>query len=110
MFCKKDDAGYQRIINGISRKTLAFGESTLLTEFRLEAGNSLPRHAHNEEQTGYLVSGAILLTIGDETFSVGPGDSWCIPGNVEHSAEILSDALAIEVFSPVRRDYLPGGE
>lgn len=107
MFCKKDDAGYHQIIKGISRKTLTFGQNTLFTEFRLEAGNSLPRHAHCEEQTGYLVAGALLLTIADETFSVGPGDCWCIPGNVEHSAEILSDSLAIEVFSPVRKDYLP---
>jgi hypothetical protein len=26
-------------------------------------------------------------------------------GNVEHLAKILDDSVAIEVFSPVRRDY-----
>ena len=36
-----------------------------------------------------------------------PGDSWCIPGNVEHRAEVAQDSVAIEVFSPVREDYLP---
>ena len=36
-----------------------------------------------------------------------PGDSWCIPGHVEHRAEIIEDSVAIEVFSPVREDYLP---
>jgi len=107
MFYKKDDAGYHQITKGISRKTLTFGEHTLFTEFRLEAGYVLPCHAHSQEQTGYLVSGAILLTIGEETFSVGPGDCWCIPGDVEHYAEILADSVAIEVFSPVRKDYLP---
>ena len=35
------------------------------------------------------------------------GDSWCIPSGVEHGAEILEDSVAIEVFSPVREDYLP---
>lgn len=107
MFCKKDDAGYHQISSGISRKTLTYGEMTLFSEFKLEAGNLLPRHAHAEEQTGYLVAGELLLTIGDETFRVGPGDCWCIPGNVEHSAEILADSVAIEVFSPLRTDYLP---
>jgi len=40
-------------------------------------------------------------------FEVAPGDSWCIPGNVEHGAEILMDSVAVEVFSPVREEYLP---
>ena len=45
--------------------------------------------------------------VDDISFEVEKGDSWCIPGNTEHSAEILKDSVAIEVFSPVRKDYLP---
>ncbi len=109
MFCKKDDAGYKKVLEGVELKTLVFGEKTLFTEFRLEKGNKLPRHSHPHEQTGYLVSGGIRLTIGDETYDVEPGDSWCIPGEIEHGAEILLDSVAIEIFSPVREDYLPQG-
>lgn len=107
MFCKATDAGYRQILPGITLKTLVHGEKTLLAEFRMEAGKSLPNHAHIYEQTGYLVKGRIRLTIGEETFDVGPGDTWSIPGNVPHGAETLEDAVAIEVFSPVREDYLP---
>lgn len=107
MFRKRQDDGYRQALPGVAMKTLAFGERTLLTEFRLQAGHVLPRHAHEHEQTGYLVSGAIELTIGDETFAVGPGDGWCIPANVEHGARIVADAVAVEVFSPLRQDYLP---
>lgn len=81
-----------------------------MAEFLLDAGSVLPRHAHPHEQTGYLVRGRLRLTIGEQTQEVGPGDSWSIPGDTEHSAEVLADALAIEVFSPVREDYLPGKE
>jgi quercetin dioxygenase-like cupin family protein len=107
MFYKQDNAGYRQAVQGVSMKTLVHGEKTLFTEFHLAAGNTLPRHAHQQEQTGYLVAGAIRLSIADETFDVGPGDSWCIPGNVEHGATIIADSVAIEVFSPVRKDYLP---
>ena len=110
MFYKRDRAGYREAVKGVALKTLVYGEKTLLTEFRLKAGNALPKHAHEHEQTGYLVSGAIRLSIGEETFSVEPGDSWSIPGNVEHAAKIISDSVAIEVFSPVRKDYLPGSK
>lgn len=108
MFYKRKDDGYKQAVKGIMMKTLVYGEKTLFTEFKLEAGNTLPAHCHEQEQTGYLVSGSIILTIGNETYSVEPGDSWCIPGNVEHNAKIITDSVAIEVFSPIRKDYLPG--
>lgn len=107
MFYKGQDSGYRQMLPGIKLKTLVHGEKTLCSEFRMEANSILPKHAHPHEQTGYLVRGRIRLTIGRESFEVRPGDSWCIPGNVEHSAEILEDSLAVEVFSPVREDYLP---
>ena len=107
MFYKQNRTGYRQAVKGVWMKTLVYGEQTLFTEFKLEAGNILPRHSHEQEQTGYLVSGGIQLTISDKTYEVGPGDSWCIPSNVEHEAKILTDSVAIEVFSPVRKDYLP---
>lgn len=108
MFYKADENGYKEILPGIRLKTLVHGEKTLFAEFRMEAGSSLTRHAHIHEQTGFLVEGRVRLTIGQQTFEAGPGDSWCIPGNTGHSAEILEKSHAIEVFSPVREDYLPG--
>ncbi len=107
MFYKREGTGFRQAVKGVWIKTLVYGEKTLLTEFKLEAGNTLPPHSHEQEQTGYLVSGKIQLTIGDKTYDVGPGDSWSIPGNVEHGARIVEDSVAIEVFSPVRKDYLP---
>ena len=107
MFLSGTDDGYQEALPGIRRKTLSYGTATLLTEFRLQAGYPLPVHDHPQEQTGYLVSGRLRLTIGVETNDVAPGDSWSIPGGVSHGAEVLEDAVAIEVFSPVREDYLP---
>ncbi len=107
MFNKHSDSGYQPALEGIERKTLAHGERTIMTEFRLRKGSVLPRHCHPHEQTGYLVQGRLCLSIGTEAMQLQPGDSWCIPGGVEHGAEILEDSVAIEVFSPVREDYLP---
>ena len=107
MFNKKDDLGYREAVPGVWRKTLVYGEKTLLAEFKLEAGHTIPRHAHKHEQTGYLLSGAIQLTIGETAYDVRPGDTWCITGNIEHNAMIIADSVLVEVFSPVREDYLP---
>ena len=107
MFTKKSRNGYQEVLDGIQLKTLVHGEKTLTTEFQLKKGCMLPDHTHPHEQTGYLVSGQMQLRIGTDTFAVSPGDSWCIPGDVSHGADILEDSVAVEVFSPVREEYLP---
>ena len=107
MFRKQTESGYIAAIEGIEIKTLVHGEKTLMSEFILKKGSLLPRHSHPHEQTGYLVKGHIRLIIEEDSFDVSPGDSWCIPGNVEHQAEIIEDSVAIEIFSPVREDYLP---
>ena len=107
MFQKKSTEGYKPAIDKIEMKTLVHGKKTLMVEFRMKKGALLPLHSHPHEQTGYLVSGNINLTIGNETFDVKPGDSWCIAGDIVHHAVILEDTVAIEVFSPVREDYLP---
>jgi quercetin dioxygenase-like cupin family protein len=107
MFSKSNCEGYKKVLPGIEQKTLLYGDKTLMVEFRLQQGASLPLHSHPHEQTGYLVKGRIRLTIGADVFEVQPGDSWCIAGDLLHCAECLEDAVAIEVFSPVREDYLP---
>ncbi len=107
MFEKHDPEGYKTPLPGIRMKTLCYGQRTLMTEFLLEPGSVLPMHSHPYEQTGYLVKGHIRLTIDGQTHDVTPGDSWCIPPNAQHGAQILENSIAIEVFSPVREDYLP---
>jgi quercetin dioxygenase-like cupin family protein len=107
MFVHGGDDGYVDALPGIRRRTLGHGAETLMAEFRLRAGSPLPIHDHPQEQTGYLVSGRLLLTIAGETYAVAPGDSWSIPGGVPHGADVLADAVAVEVFSPVREDFLP---
>jgi len=106
MFTVHSCQGYTEILEGIRIKTLCYGQSTLMTEFLLQHDAQLPEHAHPNEQTGYLVSGKIRLFIGDESRELVKGDSWCIPKDIKHRAEILEDSVAIEVFSPLREDYL----
>lgn len=107
MFYKKSDEGYHSRIKSIHQKTLVYGEKTLLAEFRLAKGSLVPKHSHPYEQTGYLISGHMVFIVGNERYDALPGDSWCIAADAEHGAEVIEDSVAVEVFSPVRADYLP---
>lgn len=107
MFNKYSNSGYATPLDGTQQKTLVYGENTLMSEFRLRKGSIVPLHSHPHEQTGYLVSGQVKFNTGSKEIVCHPGDSWCIPGNREHGAEALEDSVLVEVFSPVREDYLP---
>ena len=107
MFEKSIAGGTTEVIKGIHLKTLVFGDKTLMTEVRLEKDAVIPPHNHSHEQTGYLVSGHLRFLVNGETIDAKPGDSWSIAGDVEHSATAIKETVVVEVFSPVREDYLP---
>lgn len=107
MFTKHNSEGFIPAVTGIQRKTLVHGDSTLMSKFNMQKGSHLPLHAHPNEQTGYLISGHIQLFVGDTLMDAFPGDAWCIAADVPHRAEVIEDSVVLEVFSPVRQDYLP---
>jgi quercetin dioxygenase-like cupin family protein len=94
---------------GLVRRSLVWGERMHFVEFRVPKGSGVPRHRHHHEQVGYVVSGRFAFTVGDETRELGPGDAYFIPGGVEHESRALEDAVVVDVFSPLREEYLPTG-
>jgi quercetin dioxygenase-like cupin family protein len=106
MFFHNNQENYHEIMPGIKVKTLVYGDQSLLVEFLMSKGSQLTLHSHPEEQNGYLVTGHMRLFFNGEVHEVFPGDSWNVPGNMEHSGEILEDSVVVGVFAPVRQSYL----
>jgi len=107
MFEKRDTSGFTEVLEGVHLKTMVYGQKTLMIEVRFEKGAVIPQHRHPHEQTGYLVSGQLDFVVDGENIIAKPGDTWNIVGEVEHSAAAPEETHVIEVFSPVREDYLP---
>ena len=102
----KDNVGeFRTIQNGIEFKTLVYGNNTHMIKAMLKKGTIL-KHSHPHEQTGYLLKGRFRLSFDNNVYKIMAGDSWNIPGNTEHKAEIIEDSVLVEVFSPIREDYL----
>jgi quercetin dioxygenase-like cupin family protein len=62
----------------------------------------LPAHAHGA-QWGPVIEGEIELTIGEDTATRRPGDSYDIPRGTMHSARIKAGTRVIDVFEEADR-------
>jgi quercetin dioxygenase-like cupin family protein len=86
------------------------GEKITLAFLTMKAGCAVPTHSHESEQFSYVVSGALKFDIGGEEVTVRGGELVVIPSRVPHSAVALEDTTGIDVFSPIREDWLDGSD
>lgn len=91
---------------GIARKVLGYSENMMVCEVKLEKGAVIASHVHLQEQCSTLVSGKCTYTVGDVTKEVQAGDSVMIGPDVPHDVIALEECLVIDVFSPMREDFL----
>jgi quercetin dioxygenase-like cupin family protein len=91
---------------GVDFVVLAIGKDTMVAKMLYKKTDFVPFHKHPNEQSGYVISGKYNLTFLNETHQLNAGDSYAIPANVEHSIEIIESGEVVDVFSPIREDYL----
>jgi quercetin dioxygenase-like cupin family protein len=84
------------------------GQRVTLAQFSFAKGGTVPKHQHENEQLTYVVEGALRVTVGDEEVVVRRGEVLFVPPHVLHGAVALEDTVDLEVFSPVRADWLGG--
>jgi quercetin dioxygenase-like cupin family protein len=84
------------------------GQRMTMAQFFFAKGGVVPRHQHENEQLTYVLEGALRFTVGDEEVTVRSGEVLHIPPDLPHGAVALVDSVDIEVFSPVRADWVVG--
>ena len=103
--CDVENREAKEIVPGVHLRTF-WGNEMLVSIADLEPNAVLPAHSHPHEQTGHIISGEIEITIDGEPRLVKPGDTFIIPGGVEHGVKVGdAPAKVLDVFSPVREDY-----
>ena len=72
-------------------------EQALVVYFTVHKDLEVPEHSHGA-QWGHLFHGSIDLTVGGETRTCVPGDSWNILAGVRHGALLRAGSLLMDVF------------
>lgn len=91
---------------GIIRLHPFSGEHLTVVRVEAPAGSMAPRHQHPHEQVAVILSGKVRFSVGAETYIARPGDLVYIPSDTPHEAEALEDAVFLDIFHPVREDYM----
>jgi quercetin dioxygenase-like cupin family protein len=99
---------WHEILPGVRRRILAHGSSAMMVLYRIEPGRVFPRHTHPHAQYGTVLEGGGTFHVGDQSWTLRPGDGYFVPPDVPH--ELRSDpsksTVILDVFAPRRDDFL----
>jgi len=90
---------------GLSRQVLAYNGKLMLVRHLMKEGWVGAKHSHPHEQLVYVIRGSIEFSAEGNTFEARTGDSFIVPGGVEHQARAIQESEVLDVFTPSRENY-----
>ena len=100
-----DEMDKEILSETIARKIIS-GDKAMVAQVFLKKDAVVPEHHHESEQITYILEGALKFQIEGREIVVGKGQVLRIPSNVPHAAIALEDTLDLDIFSPIRQDWL----
>jgi len=104
-----DQVEHERLSDGIGRRVINADRLTVARIY-LAKGKVVPRHSHENEQVSYLLEGRLRFVFDDRELTVAPGAVMQIASHEPHRVEALEDSVALDIFQPVRADWLSGDD
>ena len=97
-------------LNPAVTRQMFHGCTMTVARLRLRKGAVVPQHSHVNEQITVIEQGAVVFIYPSERVIVRAGETLCTPPNLSHSVEALEDSIALDIFSPVREDWIRGDD
>lgn len=90
------------------KRKFVYLDNLMVVRYEIDAGagdNPVHQHPHHEQIT-FVLHGQVEFVLGDERRVIGAGEGLTIPPNMSHGNTIIGPCVMIDVFSPIREDYL----
>ena len=104
-FSSWKDVPLETMSDVISRRVVS-GEKAMVAQVYLKKDAVVPLHQHESEQVTYIPEGALKFELDGREITVHAGEVLVIPSNMPHRAVAMEDTLDLDVFSPIRHDWL----
>jgi len=98
----------KEILNDKLWRKVVSGEKVMVAQLWLFKDCLVPLHHHESEQISVVLQGGLKFELEGREVMVRAGEVLVIPSQVPHSALAIEDTIGIDVFSPIRRDWLDG--
>ncbi|WP_209402033.1 cupin domain-containing protein [Pseudozobellia sp. WGM2] len=95
----------KELIPGYHAK-MVHGDKMSIAYWTVKKGAEVPEHSHMHEQVMQVLEGSFEFTLDGETKTYLPNDIVVIPSYSVHSGKALTDCRLMDIFSPVREEYL----
>lgn len=105
-FINDDYIAWEQVGAGVKRKIMSYDERLMLVKVAFEAGGIGSVHQHYHTQITHVESGVFEVEIDGEKQILKTGDGFYIPPNVLHGAVCIEAGVLIDVFSPMREDFM----
>jgi quercetin dioxygenase-like cupin family protein len=107
-FIQTGNSDWEILGGGVSRQILGYDNQIMMVKVKFEKGAVGAPHTHFHTQTTYCAVGKFEFTVDGEKRIINVGDGVYIEPNLMHGALCLEEGMLIDVFSPVREDFLKG--
>jgi quercetin dioxygenase-like cupin family protein len=106
LFAQPEETGWTELAPGNTRRVLIHTPELMQVEFGFKAGAIGALHSHPHVQVSYVAEGSFEVTIDGRTEIVGQGGSFIVPPNLVHGVKALEDGRLVDVFTPMREDFV----
>jgi quercetin dioxygenase-like cupin family protein len=106
VFIENREIPWQQMDPGVKRKIMSYDERLMMVKVEFEKGGVGSLHRHPHTQITHVESGIFEVEISGEKKVLSAGDAFYIPPNVIHGAVCLEAGVLIDVFSPMREDFV----
>ncbi len=100
------DVPWTDLGSGVRRKVMAFNEAMMIVKVAFEAGAVGTLHHHPHIQASYIAEGRFEIEIDGRKKTLSAGDVYFVPEGLVHGALCLEEGMLIDVFHPLREDFL----
>ena len=109
MFIDNNEVPWEPMSRGIKRKIMAYDAKLMLVKVEFTTGSHVALHQHYHSQATHVESGVFRVEIGGQEKVLRAGDAFYIPPNVLHGCTCIEAGVLIDVFSPMREDFITPG-
>ena len=106
MFVRTEEIGWERSGEGVRRQVLGHGSDLMIVRVEFQSGAIGVLHNHPHRQATYVVAGRFAVTVGEQTTQLDAGDCFYAEADVPHGVEALEKGVLLDIFTPVREDFL----